>query len=580
MTFSVEVLLNNLRGLIMAKRQSRREMAEAETDGADGQYNLMIQNFGPIELAKFPFCPGRITAAYGSNGAGKSEAQVAFNAIAGLGTDGVVVRDGCDSGRISGFGCEVKFTLKRCTRTGEIGVYVVEESFSLARFVRPGFKDPAANDRQRLKDLASVLGIEIPQEKVWQLVAGFDEERAQFEIDAKGNLPVAELDRRLADIRTKERKVYNAIVSEKTTKAKDPAEYVACLKADCDRVALENEKTALVLNSEADALRETLPQVPEGFVFDAEVLSSRLADAVQAKRELERRKETADDAERLAKEAERILTAGQGQTIEQAQEILTAAEAEVTESETMIADMEAALGRERTRLSGLKRRVEDAKTAKTAAEERKQEIDGARAALQQKVNRPSDSEWQTAEAEIQAAEQAVALGSKIREADKTREQISGKIKEAEEITREAEALRAAAKGVVGLLVEPINALHCGIEIDDTNRLIFTEHPIRGRCLVEELSPGEAWALVIRLLVKVVGGNDIPAIVAIPQEALEGLDPINLKMFIDEVAKTKLMPFVAKATATETETGELVRDGVFAKLVEHWKDLYFGKAQPA
>lgn len=543
-------------------------MAEAETEGEDGQYNLLIQNIGPIELARFPFQPGRITVAYGSNGAGKSESQAAFNAVAGLGTDGVTVRDGCEAGRISGFGREVKFTLKRCTPTGEIGVYVIEEGFSLARFVRPGFKDPAANDRQRLKDLASVLGIEIPQEKVWQLVGGFEEERRKIE---ESDEPIDKKAEALTVIKAKERKVYNAIVSEKTTKAKDPAEYVAALKADCDRVALENEKTVLILKSEANGLEDTLPKFPEGTVTDAEVLSAKLADAVQAKRELERRKETADDAERLAKEAERIMAAGQGQTPEAAEQLIVAAKAEIDESEKLILEAEAILNRERTRLEGLKRRLADAEKAKQEAIGRQQEIQGARAALQQKINRPSDTEWSTAESAIKAAEEALALGSKIREADRTRQIIADKRAEADEIAAEAEALRAAAKGVVGLLVEPINELHCGIEIDEANRLVFTEHPVRGRCYVEELSSGEAWTLVLRLLVKVVG-NDIPAIVSIEQSALEGLDGIALKMFVDEVAKTKLMPFVAKATAKELENGELVREPVFGKLVDHWRDL--------
>lgn len=549
----------------MAKRRSMVEAAE-EQRGDAGEHVVTIENFGPIEQAKFAFVPGRITVAYGSNGAGKSESQAALNALVGMGTDDVTLRDGAERGRVFGLGAEVKFTAKRCQRTGDLDILVVEEGFSLGRFVRPGFKTAESNDRQRLKDLASVLGIEVDRAAVCRLVGGYETERAELEGLSEAERPAA-----LATIESFERKVYNAIVSEKTLKAKDPAEYVACLKADCDRVALENEKVAAALNSEADGLEETLPKILD-VETDAEVLSSELANAVNAKRELERRNESADDAEELATKAEAILKSGQGQTVEAAQAAVTAAAKEVEESEGLIQEMEEALGRERVRLEGLRRRHEDAKNAKAEADGRATQLEAARADLASKVIRPSSQEWEDAERAIKKAEDAVALGRQIRDAIEVRQKIEARRTEAADTLAEAESLREAAKSTVGLLVEPINAMRCGIEVNADMRLIYVDHPTRANCPVEELSPGEAWALVIRLLVKVVGGNDIPAIVSIPQEALEGLDPINLKMLIDEIAKTKLMVFVAKATATEAADGTLQRDGVISKLVETWKDL--------
>lgn len=548
----------------MAKKRRDVEVPEV-----NGEHIVTIENFGPIERAEFRFVPGRITVAYGSNGAGKSESQIAVDALSGIESakDQVSLREGAEKGRISGFGRELKFTAKRCDQTGQINVCVVEEGFSLARFVRPGFKNSESNDRQRLKDLASLLEIAPDPKSVFRLVGGLDAERGVLE-----ELPEAEQPAALAKIEAREKAIYNSIVSDKTTKAKDPAEYVSALKSDCDKSALENEKLAIAITGEADGLEDSLPEIPPDAVSDAEVLTKRLTDAIGAKSKIKLRDDAALEAGRLAKEAERILTAGQGQTVEQAADLLTAAEAEVTESQKLIDDMEAALGRERTRIVELRRRVTDATQAKTSAEERKRELDGARDALQANAIRPSAEEWAKAEAEIKAAEGAVTLGTKIRESVKTRQKIADKRNEAIELTTEAEGLRSAAKRAVNLLVEPINALKCGIEIDDDLRLIFTEHPKRGRCPVEELSPGECWSLVIRLIVKVVGGDDIEAIVTIPQEALEGLDPINLKMFVEEIAKTKLMVFVAKATATEMPDGQLVRDGVISKLVDSWKDL--------
>lgn len=547
-----------------------KKRRDVEVPVEDGSHTITIENFGPIVFQQFRFIPGKITVAFGSNGAGKSESQIAADALVGNkeALEKVTLREGAERGRISGFGRELKFTAKRCEKgTGEVSVCVVEQGFSLARFVRPGFKDPEANDRQRLKDLASLLEIAPDPKAVYQLVGGLDAERAALD-----DLPEADRPAALAKIEARERAIYNAIVSEKTSKAKDPAEYVANLKADCDRAALENEKLALTLNGEAEGMEDTLPEIPDGTESDAEVLSSRLADAVNAKRALQTRDESAIEAERLAKLAEGVLEAGQGQTVDDAQAVLNSSKAEVEESEKLIAEMKAALEREQVRLDGLKRRVQDAQTALESAEQRRDELAGARAALEAKAQHPSPEEWEEAERAIKAAEDAVALGGKIRDAIETRAKIKAKREEAAEATAEAESLRSAAKRTVGLLVEPINDLHCGIEIDDNMRLIFTEHPVREHCPVEELSPGEAWTLALKLITRIVGGEDIEAFVTIPQEAIEGLDPINLQILIDEVAKTRLMLFVAKASATENQNGELIRDSVFSKFVETWKDL--------
>jgi len=559
---------------IMAKRRRDVEVPEA-----NGEHLITIENFGPIVFQQFRFIPGKITVAFGSNGAGKSESQIAADALVIGSKDAlekVTLREGAERGRISGFGRELTFTAKRCEKgTGQVSVCVVEQGFSLARFVRPGFKDPEANDRQRLKDLASLLEIKPDPKSVYQLVGGLDDERAKLE-----DLPEAERPAALAKIEARERAIYNAIVTDKTSKAKDPAEYVAALKADCDKAALENEKLATVLNGEADGMQETLPEFQEGTESDAEVLSNRLANAINAKRDLQAREDSAVEAERLAKLAEAVIAAGQGQTVDEAQAALTSAKTEVEESEGYIREAEAALERERVRLDGLKRRVKDAESALESAEQRRDELTGARAALEAEATHPSAGDWEDAERAIKAAEDAVTTGAKIREAVETRDKIQAKRQEAADATKEAESLRVAAKKTVGLLVEPINALHCGIEIDDEMRLIFTEHPVRenGRCPVEELSPGEAWTLVLKLITRIVGGEDVETFVSIPQEALEGLDPINLKMLVDEVAKTRLMVFVAKATATEGPDGELSRDGVSSKIVETWKDL-FGTLYP-
>lgn len=542
--------------------RSRRKIAEETPDQVEGENMLTIENYGPIELLKVPFVPGRISVAYGSNGTGKSESQDAFNLLSGL-KKGAKLRDGAESGLVEGFGAKVTFTAKRCNRTGQIMVDIVEEGFSLARFARPGFADADANDRQRIRDLSAVLKVEIKPEDVWQLVGGYEEERAALE-----GLGDEERAERLAEIVKREKKIYNAIASEKTINAKDPASYVAALKADCDRVALANEKEVVALKAEIRTLEASLPE-GEYVVQDRDKLLQAVTDAMNAKQELQRRTDSAADAEKLAKDAEALLKIGQGQSPSDAKAIVDDLDQQIADSDAMIKEAEEALRQERIRLGQLQEKRQTAADAHQAAIERESEIQAARDALQTKHSKPSPEEWDAAEKAIAAAQSAVTRNGEYVKAETTKGQIQEKKTEAAEIEREAESLRAAAKKTLSLLVDPINAMGCGITINEEMRLIYVDHPERENCPVDDLSAGEMCSLIIDLIVMITKGKE--AIVSLPQEMLEGLDPINLKRFIDKVATTQLMPYVAKATAKETD-GELSRQSVFGCLVEHWKDL--------
>lgn len=505
---------------------------------------VVIENVGPIKRAVIPFAPGCVTVLEGTNGAGKSETLEAINALAGLGTDGLTIRDGAEEGFIAGFGCQVKLTARQSRRTGQIDILVVEEGFSLAGFVRPGLKGAEANDRRRLQDLASVLGVKVEQEAVYDLLGGFD---GPYEGE-----PAVFTEKRRLESRGEGRGLYRDVVTEKTIKATDPAAYVASLKRDLDAAALEWEKEANVWEGEAGGMEATLP--PEDQLAgesDPDILREAVTLATNAKHELERLKQTADQMKALAEEARAVLNAGQGETVEAAQAEQNRIFLLHSESYKMVQDLEKALRDEQVRLEGLGRDLDAANARVESAEDRAKALEEASADLQSKCTAPTEEEFAEADRRIAAAEAALLLGGKIRDAVALKATIAERRQNAEAHLEEAAELRAAAKKAVSLLVGPINGMGCGVEVDDNMRLVVTNHPVRGRCFVEDLSAGEGWSLAIKLMARMHGGDDVPALVAIPQEAYEGLDGHNRQMFLDAVAATKLMVVTAKASSELT-----------------------------
>jgi hypothetical protein len=536
----------------MAKR--RRAEAIEEPENPNG---ILIKNQGPIK--RFEVVPevGAIVELTGSNAVGKTEVGKSLYALATGDTTGLSLREGAEEGSIVGRGRTIKIMATCCKVTGQFDLNYFEEGFTLARLVNPGStaKIPAemakTNDRQRVKDLATLLDIKIENEVIYRKIGGCEGERKLLDAECLQNqLSDAEYKSQLELIKQKERKNARTIISEKTTKCSDPAEFIASLKKDCDSVAIELEKTAAVIETEANTLEGGLPDEAEaeGAETDDEVLTQRVTSARNAKTDLERRDENAAEAVRLAAAANEILKSGQGQTVEQAQALLTAAETEEKESRDWITETKALIVQEETRLKQLERRTTDAQDALTTANGRASKIEKAQADLDAKTVKPTDEEWAEVEKEITNASAAMILGARLRAADETRTEITEKRQEAAETLAEAETLRTSAKDCLSLLIDPINNLKCGIEIDGDMRVVCAEHPIRGRCYFEELSDGEKISSVFRLMVGSAADKETPILVPLPQRFWLELDPIAQDQAREAVKGTPLMVIVMRASA--------------------------------
>lgn len=516
----------------MAKRKVAAEVPEN---------SVIVYNAGPVRHAEFKFAPGCVTLLSGNNGSGKSESLTALRALGGNeeALKSLTLRDGAEEGWIRGFGREIKLTAHTRKLTGEIDILSSEDQFSLADIIKPRFKTPEACDKVRISNLAAITGVRVESDSVAALLGGYEpsEERSTAE-EAK------ELER----CQTIGKKLYKRIVTEKTTKAKesDAAEFVGNLKRDMDAGALELEKEAAVVESSAATLEETLPPNDPKAETDAEVLSQRLKDAVNAKRSLDDRATAAAEMKRLADAAKAVLEAGQGQTVDDA-----ATQWEKSKEDTRFSRDELQRARDTViRLEGVLNTQLEIETrlqnAHAAAVIRKDKLYAATTRLNQQAAPPTDEEFTRSEAAIKAAEDASFLGQSLRKAVMTRQEIAAKRQEAKELSDEAAALRSAAKATLNLLAGPINDLECGVRVTENMRL-ECDHPARGHTMFDDLSEGERVAIVIRLVSRICGAEEMPSLVILDQQFYESLDATNRKMLETEVAKTKLMVAIAEAT---------------------------------
>lgn len=538
----------------MAKRKPKIE-DEVVPEGA-----ILVKNGGPIVHENFPGKPGHVTLVTGSNATGKSYFIKSARALATGDCKELSLRDGAEEGLVSGFGRTIKLTGRVCKVTGNVEVEFFEESFTLATFVDPGStaddvnSRAQTNDKKRIKALASILGISISDQEIYRLIAGKEKERAEIQDKLDHLHPAAELERQqclsgIASIEREEKAVARRIISEKTLGIQDPSDYVSSLKRDIDKAANDKEKEAAVLNGQADALEESLPDAKQAGETDEEVLSQAVAAAQNKKQALETRRDSAEQAQKLADAADEVLKAGQGETVESAQKAWDEKCQELNDSEETIIGLERMLREERQNRDVLANRVTELKAALDGATRRKAAMDKARQDLQEKIQAPTDQEWADVEKEIKDASDAMILGADLRRAADTRTEIEEIREDANELAAEAAHLRTAATGVLGLLVNPINDLKCGIEVDAEMRVI-ADDPVRGRGYYEELSDGTRWKAVFRLMTSMSIGAELPAIVPLPQRCWLELEPKARQEFVEAVAETNLIVYVCMATSKE------------------------------
>ena len=485
---------------------------------------IEIENVGPIErlTLKVPE-GGGIVLLRGVNGAGKTEGLGAIEKLVS-GQGHVSVRDGAIKGQVSGFGATLTVA-RSTTRRGELEVESLDGRLSIADLVQPPIKDPAAADAKRIKTLISLAGAEPDPGLFHELVGG----KEKFE----AMIPLAEAD--------------------------DLVALASKVKREFEASARKDEDAAQKAHIKAEAHREAIGGLDLSEPMDWEAAYGELQEATRQHTELTEQNRAACEAGEAAAEArekhEDAKTAYTGPTAEEAdRERVAACECENTASDTVI-ELTRQMEPAKWALAAAASATRHAGKVHQAAVQHERAMATWREALDAEAPEPPDPAEVAAEAtRLLEARAAVSNLAAYEQAERQqREAIEADAMEADH-AEVAARLRDAARGTDDVLSEVVATLGTPLRVEAGRLVLDTD---RGATHFHELSHGERWRLGLDIAVAVAGDRTI---FTIPQEAWEGLDPLNQAAVRRHAVEKGVLIVAAQCSEDEVVTAEVYGDG--------------------
>jgi len=209
---------------------------------------IEIKNVGPVTRLNFQVDEPGLYEILGHNGAGKSKSLEAVSAVV-EGGGKLVANDEVGEGRVSAFDVDLRVG-RRTTRSGELTARTIGGE-SLTVFVDPGMRDVERADLERAKALC-VLG--------------------RIPVD----LPA------IAETLGIELEGLRAIATERALKHETVPEVAAAIKRDVEEDAREVEDAAKKAESDAAAIRKTVPEFDPAAERDEAKLARWSEEAVRA----------------------------------------------------------------------------------------------------------------------------------------------------------------------------------------------------------------------------------------------------------------------------------------------------------
>lgn len=494
--------------------------------------HVEIQNVGPIEHLAFDLHgEGGVIVFRGRNGTGKTHA---INAVSAL-TDTqrarhLSSRDGSGRGTIDGLGVELGIG-RRTTARGELEVQFIDAD-DPSTLVDPGFKDEDAADERRLKVLCRLARVKPKIEWFENLVGGADELRKILRPEAKNT--------------------------------DDLVTFAEMARRDFQKAALASESEEQNWGQQSMALRDNNRDIDLTQPDDADELSNALNAITRELAQAEERQRHQLKVQADAKAAREAIDKSVG--FEDPQEIANLmfnARNRIDERKARIKAINETIAglRDQIRTYEGQAAIEDANirgdlNTIIQLEQRKRAIDShveAVANWNETINRAaipddeivSDEALMNMRIEMDIASQRVANGAIVRRAKEQlalAEQYAAKSRAA---AKRAEMLRDAAKGVDEVISEAIRKIAPrGFGIIDGRLYVATD---RGNELYTQLSAGERWRFALDVTIDACGEGGI---LAIRQEAWEGLDPINRQAIADHARARRVWILTAQADGGE------------------------------
>lgn len=474
-----------------------------------------ITDIGPIPTLRFPIPEdGGVVLFKGPNGSGKSTALGAVDAAMGSGKK-LQARDRTSAGHFDGMGISMTVG-QSMRRKGELEVTALDSKLPVSALVDPGIKDPLAADAVRIKALLQLVGHEPDPSIFYELFDG----QSEFE--------------RLCPVKTNE----------------DIVSLAGRAKRVLEEEARRAEGQADTEDGHAAACKKSANEVDTTAESDVEVLQAAHTLAIQ---EDQRLKSQADEASRTAetvrKAREKIALAQSqytGPTAEEAQ----AAQAKATESER---DAFTAVHQARAALESAEKVHEEKRNALA------QTIQAAKSAIHheqlieqwteqietQIAQAPAEAELVAAAEQVAETRQAIEAGAVVRRAKAALDQARIHLDAATKHRQRGLGYRDSAKGIDELLSSLVSKTGSGLRVKDGRVVLDTQK--RGETFFGELSMGERYRIATDITADSMGPRGA---FTIPQEAWEGLDPMN-QQAVDKKAKERgVLIFTAEADAGE------------------------------
>ena len=498
----------------MAKRKVSAAAAPVKTG--------TIEGIKAIEHTTFPIPErGGVVVFRGRNGSGKSVALDTINRMLG-GKGDVAVNDNAQKGMAEGFG--VTLSVGRSTRkTGEAEFQILEGRFSVADLVDPGFADPIAADRHRIKALIQLAGVESDPHVFDDLFADEAERRS--------------------------------LLSPETLVCDDLVVMASKIKRDIEaRARVAEDQITNAKTSEA-SLRESVADINVNEESDSNVLQQRYGEARANHAALDAQLKAAAESKRLHEvnkdRMAKITAMYQGPTVADATQAWSEAERKAQSMRGALAVAEEQLRQAREAYNAAKVNLEaaneiaiQAQRMKNAAEAHQKTVDELNAGIEAPLAAPIDIEdLRQANAAVNAAYEAVERGALIRrakdklaEANRIKADIERMEKDAIELREKAARVDDVLSGLVGRATQ---ALRVGSG-KQAGRLVTGTK--RGPTLFAELSEGEKWRIALDVAIDALGERGE---LTIPQPAWEGLDPSNRQAIRDHLTGTGVVAYTAE-----------------------------------
>lgn len=481
---------------------------------------IVAENIGPVPKVVITLPDGGgVVELLGRNGQGKTNLLEATERMLGAGKANVSNRDGTLRGSIEGLGVKLSVTKGGARRTGDLEVVGLEHRLDLATFIDPQIDNLDAADRRRIAALMALSGVTADVTRFHRLVGGAE---------------------RFAEL-----------VDAKVLKMTDMVEIAKTVKVDLERAARQIESQADRELGEAKGAAGATEGLDMDAQTDPTILDAARDAAVSAHATLIANRNAAIAAKAAASNAladlnefaaNKAMTAAEAKMLrDTAAEDVELRKSQVNAIAEKMALMQKELDAAIVAKDHAEAELRRAGERLTEATNREKSLDGWRAtiAAAENVVVPSDEVIAAAQLAVDQAKAAVDMGTLVRAARRAQAQAAKHIAKADELSKQALALRDAAKQTDEILSECVNAP--GISVDG-GRLVVT-HPKRGATLFADLSMGERTRKALELGTARVGAGGI---LVLPQEFYESLDPTNRREVATIAKELKVTVITARA----------------------------------